>query len=347
MNKRVHVLSVLHLDEAQLARLRSVSPRLDVRQQTLSPEEVWQQPTEHRFEEILPHELEVLYTHTAPFDVRLTPRLRWVQLDSAGVNLLLNTPLWQSDITITSASGIHAIQIAEHVLAMLLAHAHHLPKAFRLQYEALWATGRALDAFISPEIHGQTLGILGYGAIGREVARLASTCGMHVIATKRRDRSPIFDGWTPEGTGDPDGSIPERFYDLEELHTMLPQCDALVLTLPLTRQTRSIIGSAELALMRPHALIVNIGRGALLDQDALIQALKARRLGGAALDVTDPEPLPPDNPLWQMENVIITPHVAGLSVHYNDRITELFSENLRRYLNGEPLLNTVRRELGY
>jgi len=347
MYEPVRVLSVLHLSERHLEQLRSVSPRLVVQQHSISSEEQWLNASRQQLAEMLSPDTEILYTHSAPFDMELVPRLRWVQVDSAGVNLLHNTPLWKSDIPITSANGVHAVQIAEHVLAMLLAHAHHLPLAYRLQDHAQWASGQQLEAFVSPEIRGKTLGILGYGAIGREVARLAAACGLRVLATKRRGQPAIFDGWSPVGTGDPEGRIPEQFYDLDELHLLLPACDAILLALPLSKQTQHIIGKAALSLMRPHAFIVNIGRGVLIDHNELIAALQARRLGGVALDVTDPEPLPAESPLWSMENVIITPHIAGLSTHYNDRIVDLMSENLRRYLAGEPLLNLVRRELGY
>lgn len=347
MNALVHVRSVLHLSERHLAHLQSVSPRLVVQQHSISSEEQWLSASDQQFAEVLSPDTEILYTHTAPFDVRLTPKLRWIQVDSAGVNLLHNTPLWHSDIPITSANGVHAVQIAEHVLTMLLAHAHHLPLAYHLQEQAEWASGQQLDAFVTSELRGKTLGILGYGAIGREVARLAAACGMHVLATKRRGQPAAFDGWSPVGTGDPDGSIPEQFYDLDELHLLLAACDAIVLALPLSKQTQYIIGKAELAAMRPHAFLVNVGRGALIEQNALIAVLQERRLGGVALDVTDPEPLPAASPLWTMDNVIITPHIAGLSTHYDDRVVDLFRENLRRYLNREPLLNLVQRELGY
>ncbi len=161
MNEPVHVVSVLHLSERHLAQLRSVSPRLVVQQYALPLEEQWLRAADQQFTEVLSPETEILYTHTAPFDVRLTPKLRWVQVDSAGVNLLHDTPLWKSDIPITSANGVHSVQIAEHVLAMLLAHAHHLPLASRLQERAEWASGKPLEAFVSPEIRGKTLGILG------------------------------------------------------------------------------------------------------------------------------------------------------------------------------------------
>ncbi len=347
MYEPVHVLSLLHLSERHLAQLRSVSPRLVVQQHSISSEQQWLNASSQQLAEMLSPTTEILYTHSAPFDMHLLPKLRWVQVDSAGVNLLHHTPLWESDIPITSANGVHSVQIAEHVLAMLLAHANRLPLAYRLQDHAQWGSGQQLEAFVSPEIRGKTLGILGYGAIGREVARLAAACGLRVLATKRRGQPATFDGWSPVGTGDPEGCIPECFYDLDELHLLLPACDALLLALPLSKQTHYIIGKAQLSLMRPHALLINIGRGALIDQNELITALQERRLGGAALDVTDPEPLSADSPLWSMENVIITPHIAGLSAHYNDRIVDLLSENLRRYLSGAPLLNLVQRELGY
>lgn len=339
MSRIIRLLSVLQLNDAQLQRLQSVSPCVEIRQQPLSAQQ--------SFSDVLTPDVEILYTHFGNFDLRLTPALRWVQLDSAGVNLLHNTPLWQSDIAITSANGVHAIQIAEHVFSVMLAHSHHLPLSQRLQQSACWAEGPQLEQFVPTELWGTTLGIVGYGAIGRQVARLAHAFGMRVLATKRADRSPAFDGWMLPGTGDADGSIPERYYALDELHTMLAECDVLVLTIPLTAQTYHLIGDAALSALPSHALLVNVGRGSLIDQDALITALQERRIGGAALDVTDPEPLPADSPLWQMDNVILTPHIAGFSQYYNDRAVAMLAENLRRYINGEPLLNLVQRSLGY
>ncbi len=344
--KPVHVLSVLRLSEEQLARLRAVSPRLVVRQRTL-----WNtlaaRVGAQDFAEVLSPEIEVLLTFTTPFELSMAPNLRWVQAQSAGIDMMYNTPIWRSEIAITSANGVHSVQIAEYVLGMLLSLVHHFPAAYRLQSEARWPGMQEKSTFTTRELRDKTLGILGYGAIGREVARLASAFGMRVLATRRTGRPAAFDGWTLPGTGDPDGSIPARFYDLNELHEMLPACDMLVLALPLSAQTRHLIGQAEFALMRPHVFLVNIGRGPLIDHDALVEALREKRIRGAALDVTEPEPLPADSPLWHMENAIITPHISGLSAYYYERLVELFAENLRRYLAGEPLLNLVQRELGY
>lgn len=346
MDRPVHLLSVLRLNEQQLARLREVSPRLVVSQQTLPFDKAYRVASED-FARVLSPEVEILCTYNGSFDIALAPNLRWVQVNSAGVDFLYDTPLWKSEIAITNASGIHAIQISEYVFSMLLAYTYHLPLALRFQAQAHWAADQDRRRMITRELRGKTLGILGYGAIGREVARLASTFGMRVLATKRPESSARFDGWTSPGTGDPDGSIPERFYALDELPLLLPECDMLLLALPLSPPTHHILGSTELALLRSHAFVVNIGRGPLIDTDALIEALQADKLGGVALDVTDPEPLPPTSPLWQMENVILTPHVAGLTVHYEDRLVDLLCENLRRYLHDEPLLNLVQRERGY
>lgn len=346
MDKPVHLLSVVRLNEKHLARLRAVSPRLVVHQQSLPFDKAYRISAED-FAQALSPELEILCTYGGTFDINLAPNLRWVQVNSAGVDFLYDTPLWKSEVAITNASGIHAVQIAEYVLTMLLAHVHHLPRSIHFQTQARWATGRDRSGLITRELRGKTLGILGYGAIGREVARLASTFGMRILATKRATSPASFDGWTSPGTGDPDGSIPERFYDLAELPDLLPECDMVLLALPLSPQTRHILGAAEFALMRPYAFVVNIGRGPLVDTDALVKALQTNIIGGAALDVTEPEPLSADSPLWHMENVIITPHIAGLTIYYEDRLVDLLCENLRRYLHNEPLLNLVQRERGY
>lgn len=342
----VHVLSVLSLSEKHLASIQEISPRLVITQRSLSNDQTYRANTQE-FAAALTPEIEVLYAHSTPFPLDLAPNLRWVQTNTAGVDLLYDTPVWQSEIAITSASGIHAVQIPEYVLGMLLSYAHNFPKAARFQSQAHWPVMPEKIMLSTRELRGKTLGILGYGAIGREIGRLAAAFGMRILATKRAGRPTSFDGWTPDGTGDPTGSIPARFYDLSELHELLPACDMLVLALPLSAQTHHLIGQTELALMRRHALLINIGRGPLIDHQALVAALQARSIGGAILDVTEPEPLPASSPLWGLDNAIITPHISGMSAYYNDRLVELFCTNLRRYLAGEPLLNLVQRDLGY
>lgn len=336
----IHVLCAENLADRHVDQLRDVSPRLAIHI-AKDKEDI---------ASALTPETEVLLASRIAFDLSQAPNLRWVQLFSAGVDHLRDTPIWTTDITLTSANGVHAVQIAEYVLAMMLAHGHHLPHMYRLQLQRTWASDEQRKSLETSELRDATLGILGYGAIGREVARLATAFGMRVLATSRMagtSERPRFDGWTPAGTGDADGSLPERYYSLDDLHSLLQECDVVVLALPLSDRTHHVIGSAELEAMQSDALLINIGRGALIDQEALIEALQAGKIGGAALDVTDPEPLPEDHPLWSLENVILTPHISGGSPRYTDRVVDLFAANLQRYLAGETLINEVSRERGY
>jgi phosphoglycerate dehydrogenase-like enzyme len=338
MSDTVHVLSALKLTDAERDMLQSISPRLVIVDEDLRGSKA--------IEEAITPETEVLLGgYFGSFDLHHAPRLRWIQGASSGVNHLHGTPLWESDVMLTSANGVHAIQIGEYSITMILAHFHHLRTLFRAQDNADWIKGS--ENLVRPrELRDMTIGIVGYGAIGRETARLASAFGMRVLATKRPTSSAHYDGWMPEGTGDPDGTIPERYYSMQELPELLAQSDAVVLTLPLTEATRHVIGKAELAVMQPHALLVNIGRGPLIDQDALIEVLQNKQIGGAALDVTTPEPLPSDSPLWKLDNIIITPHISGLT-NKERRILDLFAVNLRRYIEGQPLINLVNRAEGY
>ncbi len=339
MSDLVHVLCCEQLDAAQVARLEQVSDRLVV--------DVRPVKTGAELEQAFTPETEVLFGIRSDFDPQHAPHLRWIQVPFAGVDSLRGKPVWQSSVQLTSANGVHTIQIGEYVLMTILAHMHRLPQMQRLQWNKQWGSPAERSALMPAELRGATLGIVGYGAIGREVARLGSSFGMRILATQRTPQAQRFNGWSSPGTGDADGSLPEHYYPLSEVHTFLRNCDAVVLCLPLTDATHHVIGAAELAAMRPEALIVNIGRGALIDQAALVEALANKTLGGAALDVTDPEPLPLTSPLWTMPNVIITPHISGMTQHYIDRVLDLFVVNLRRYLDGQPLFNIVERELGY
>jgi phosphoglycerate dehydrogenase-like enzyme len=268
-------------------------------------------------------------------------------MENAGIDHIHGTPLWHTALPIASANGAHLPHLPEYVLTMLLAWAHRLPELLDLQARAHWFPGKDIHQLWPRPVPGRTLGIVGYGAIGREIARMAKAFGMRILATRRAGGSLRYEGYSPPGLGDPEGSLPEAWFTLAELPALLRQSDYVVLGVPLLAQTRHLIGAAELAHMQPHALLINIGRGSLIDQDALLAALQQKRIGGAVLDVTTPEPLPPEHPLWRQENVIITPHMAGHIEHHFDNVVDLFAENLRRYLAGEPLLNLVVRELGY
>jgi len=331
----VHILSTLSFPDALLDRLRSVSPRLVVRQHNTSsvddvPPELWDR-------------VEVLYTISAIPDPARVPDLRWVQLHSAGVNHVRGTPLWASDVTITTASGIHAPTIAEYVLMMMLAFAHRLPRMIYYQGQGEWPSQR-WRKFVPQELRGATVGILGYGSIGREIGRLAHAFGMRVLGTRRgiASESTMY-----ELPGLAAGYEPDRLYPPDQLAEMLPECDYVALTVPYTSATHHLIDEVALRAMKPTAVLINVARGAVVDETALIRALREGWVAGAALDVFEQEPLPKDSALWTMDNVIISPHVAGFTPDYDDRTTTLFAENLRRYLAGEALLNQVERGREY
>ncbi|MGC9333453.1 MAG: D-2-hydroxyacid dehydrogenase [Anaerolineae bacterium] len=336
----VKVLCTLRFSSELLDQLRNVSSQLAVEQQTCRDAgEVAAALVDHPG-------TEVLYTYHVPGDVvDLAPDLQWVQLHSAGADHILHSALMDSDITLTTSSGIHASPIAEYVFASLLAHRWRVPHWTRCQREGEWPSGR-WELYARPELRGSTLGILGYGSIGREVGRLANAFGMRVLAL-RRSPGRADRGYTPNDTGDPEGVIPERIYGPDSLHDMLAECDYVVIALPLTPDTEHMIGEAELQAMKPSAYLVNIARGGIVDEAALIQALCEGWIAGAGLDVFEQEPLPADSPLWDLENVLMSPHVAGFTPRYDERAATLFVENLGRYLGDQPLLNLVEKSKGY
>ncbi|GAB4538091.1 MAG: D-2-hydroxyacid dehydrogenase [Anaerolineae bacterium] len=333
--KPVYVLSTLSFPDELLDRLREVSPRVVVRQHNAPsaddvPAELWD-------------DVEVLYTMSALPDPARAPNLRWVQLHSAGVNHVLDTPLWASDILITTVSGIHAPTMAEYTLMMMLAFAHRLRRMLDYQARGEWPSGR-WQKFVPQELRGATLGIVGYGNIGQEIGRLAHAFGMRVLGVRRRQARNQLKYELPELGG---GHEPDQWYSPDQLPQMLAVCDYVALTVPYTTATHHLIDEGALRAMKPTAVLINIARGAVVDEAALVRALREGWIAGAALDVFEREPLPEDSPLWTMENVILSPHVAGFSPHYDERATTLFAENLRRYLAGEALINQVEREREY
>jgi len=336
----IHVLSTMSLSDDLLERLRSVSSRLVVTQHKAAsadevPSDLWGQ-------------VDILYTLSAIPDRALAPRLHWVQLHSAGVNHLLDSWLWGSDLPVTTISGIHAPNIAEYVMLMLLAFAHRLPGMLHHQARAEWPKGR-WDNFVPRELRGATLGVIGYGHIGREIGRLAHAFGMRVLAVRRGTSAQPLAYQLPElaGAALPAVAEPDRLVTPEHMLDVLAECDYVVLTAPYTSATHHLIDQEALRAMQPSAVLVNVARGALVDETALVRALREGWIAGAALDVFEQEPLPADSPLWGMENVIISPHVAGFTPHYDRRAADLFAENLRRYLAGQPLLNQVERAREY
>jgi len=261
-------------------------------------------------------------------------QLRWIHSTAASVTGVLFPELVASDVIVTNARGLHADAMAEHALAMMLAFARKLHHARDAQRAHEWAQETMWDQ--SPGIGslaGATLGLVGLGAIGGAIAARARALGMRVIAVRRRpaaDAAPAHEQWP-----------------VSRLRELLPRVDWLVLVAPLTPETEGLIGREELSLLRPGARLMNLGRGALVDEPALIEALATRKLAGAALDVFAEEPLPATSALWDMPEVILTPHTSGLAPRYWERAMEQFTANLRRYVAGEPLLNLVDKQAGY
>ena len=291
--------------------------------------------------------VEVLYTNRVLPKPEQAPNLRWIQFHWAGLDHALDEPILQREgMTITSMSGASAPQMAEHAVMMMLALGHHIPDLFAHQKRSEWPSGR-WELFNPLELRGSTVGIVGYGSIGRQIARIVQVFGATVLATKRDVFHPEDNGYMLEGLGDPGGDLVNRLYPPQALGSMLKKCDYVVVTLPRTTATRGLMGAKELAMLKPNAYLVDISRGEIVDHTVLIALLREHKIAGAALDVYPVEPLPADNPLWKLPNVILTPHIAGFSPHYDERAVSLFTQNLRFYLEGQPLYNQLDLKLEY
>jgi phosphoglycerate dehydrogenase-like enzyme len=266
---------------------------------------------------------------SAPDILQLAPRVRWIQSSSSGVgDWIRRLGLVDAPVIVTNAAGVHATPLAEFALFAMLYFAKRWPRMRAEQSAHHWERS-AIDT-----LDGKTVGIISLGQVGRAVARVASALGMRVIGMRRG------------GTAS-DGVHVDRVYPPHELGTLLCESDYLVLSVAHTPETHRMLGPAELALLKPSCVLINIARGTIVDEAALIDALRSGRLAGAALDVFAREPLPADSPLWDMSNVLVTPHSMSTALDENQRLTDLFCDNLRRYLDDEPLRNVVDKVRGY
>jgi phosphoglycerate dehydrogenase-like enzyme len=339
MNDSIQVLITLAFDDELMKRITEVSPRLVIetivaRKVDEISEEVWKN-------------VEVLYTNRVIPDPEKAPNLRWIQFHWAGLDHALDQPiLHREGLLTTNMSGASAPQMAEHAVMMMLALGHHLPDVIAHQKRADWPSGR-WDLFNPQELRDSTVGIVGYGSIGRQIARLLQVFGANVLATKRDARHPEDTGYTMDGLGDPTGDLVNRLYPPQAVCSMIKECDFVIVTLPRTSSTRGFLGANELEAFKPSAYLIDISRGGIIDHTILIPILKEHKIAGAALDVYPVEPLPADSPLWKLPNVILTPHIAGFSPHYDERAAELFIQNLKCYLQEQPLYNQLDPSLEY
>ncbi len=320
------------ISEEQQAQIHKIAPDFEVTQ-TDDKERIAEQIGEWE-----------IVVGAFPFDLLArAEQLRWFQQWSAGADWLLDHPeVQEMDFTLTNASGVHAIPISEHIIAFLLTMARNLPAAWRAQQQKLWMdeneqgadsdqpTYRREDVF---EAAGKTLLMIGVGEIGERAAKIAEALEMHVIALRHNpdQQTPGAD----ETVGD------------DELMDVLPTADVIVSTVPLTDETHQMLDAKAFAAMKDGVYFINIGRGETVDEAALIDALRSGKVAGAALDVFETEPLPQDSPLWEMKNVLITPHSSGATIHYDARAFDIFLDNLQRYVAGDKLKNIVDKSKGY
>ncbi len=269
-----------------------------------------------------------------PKQLACAKRLMWIHSTAAGIAQLLYPELRDSGVIVTNASGVHSIPIAEHVLGLMLSLARRFPDAFRFERESKWAQQEIWDA--APhllELRGAVLLLIGLGAVGKEVARLGRAIGMKTRAV------------TYSGRGDE--TLVEKIYPAANLDVALSESDFVVLAAPETPETHHLMDAGRFAAMKRSGYLINVARGSLVDEKGLIEALQQRIIAGAALDVADVEPLPPESPLWKCPNLFITPHLAGASEHLWERQTDLLIDNLERWFEGRELRNLVDLKRGY
>jgi phosphoglycerate dehydrogenase-like enzyme len=335
----VEVLITIPFSEVLINRLSVISPKINVT--AIAAQKASEISTD------IWAKTEVLYTgHILP-DPELVPSMRWIQFHFAGIDRFIDDPMVRkTGMLITTLSGAAAPQMAEHVLAMILTMSRKIPALINSQKKSEWPKDR-FERFLPFELNGKTVGIVGYGSIGRQIARLLQPFGVNILATKRNAMNPNDDGYIAEGLGDPQGDLVQRLYPPQALKSMLKECNVVIVTTPLTNETEGLLNSGMFSSLKPGSYLVDVSRGGIVNLSDLADALKSGQLAGAALDVFPEEPLPQSSPLWQMPGVIISPHISGGSLLYNERAVTLFSENLHRYLAGLALYNLFDPNRGY
>ncbi|MEW6333612.1 MAG: D-2-hydroxyacid dehydrogenase [Thermodesulfobacteriota bacterium] len=331
-DRRIKVLVATPLEEQILQKIRSVNDRLSVERASglIVAERKGDLSGKAELDRLLA-EAEVLYGYIQHFPRDLHQRvssLRWIQSMTAGIDRLPEA-IWNSPIRVTNTRGIHGTSIGEVVLEMMLMFVKDAPACFQMKRDRQW------KRFNQRLLRDQTAGIIGLGTIGREIARLCKAFDMTVTGIRRSD-----------GTHCPVPHV-DRLYCREQMPELLASSDFVVLALPLTPETRGLIGEKELLQMKPGACLINVARGAIVDEAALVRALEKGSIAGAGLDVFVQEPLPAESPFYNLPNVIFSPHISGYIPDYERRATDLFCENLRRYLGGEPFLHEVDKGKGY
>lgn len=345
---RINYLSTLHFDEDFLQQLADSTKDIDGGVEILQvpctdaaeiPDELWA-------------EVDVLHTSAVFCHPARAPRLRWVQLDTSGVDHLRELPIWSHEvdgrhIDLTTIGGVSPVPLAEYVLWSILGTAHRLPALLDARARHDWPSPQdRWQRMLPAPVRGATVGIVGYGRIGREIGRLASAFGMHVLGVSRTAgrREAARDSYYGGGA-EAAGSV--ELFGPDRLAEVAARSDYLVVVVPLTDATRLLVSAEILGALKDQAVLINVARGGIVDEAALRAGVRSGRIRAAVLDVFDAEPLSPEDPWWDEPNVFVTPHVSGLAPEYSAQVLDIVCENLRRFADGRTLLNLVDRVQGY
>jgi phosphoglycerate dehydrogenase-like enzyme len=328
----MNILIDMRIDERALEMLEAI-PGVAVRRVELPEESSRLLPSE------LIHDCEALFCTFPPENLHEMTRLKFIQISSSGYTQLINKGLPEKNIRAANARGVFDVPIAEWNIAMMVNLARDMRGMMHNQDAECWER----SASHQQEIHGSTVGIWGYGGIGRETARLAKALGMRVQVLTRNGVGRLRNVYCVLGTGDPEGILPDKVFCTKDKADFLRDLDFLVLAMPQTDSTTGIVGEAELRHLPERAFVLNPARGPLIDERALVEALRHHRIAGAALDTHYYYPMPADHPLWQMPNVIMTPHISGssLSPRFLERVWDIFVQNITRLTREQPLLNEL------
>lgn len=315
------------LTDAKLEQIREISPRISI--------------SEGLFKESL-EKTHVIYGHNADFKMEDVPNLQWFQSDSVAIENLMDKPLAKSNIPIANVRGAYTMAVAELAIGLMLTLTRKIQVGKELQLKHEWN----IPAVCGENCYGRTMGIVGYGNIGRHLGRIANAMGMKVLACGNRleRKDPSFH---LPNTGDPEGTIPEFWYHHSQMAEMFKLTDVAVIVLPSTPDTRQLVGKSELSALPAHALVINVGRGSVMDEGALLELLQSGSIAGAGLDVFETEPPAPDHSFWDMSNVVMMPHIASYTSDQLVLASDILIENMSRYLTNRPLVNLIDTSRGY
>jgi phosphoglycerate dehydrogenase-like enzyme len=337
MNEILVLITLPYSDE-HLEQLKALSSRLQVVVQPMRAGE--------ELSEDLLTDVDVLYTSRFIPELEDMPNLRWVQLHHADVNRVADHAIFRSDIEVTTMSGVSAPSMAEYALMVILSLGRRLPFMMEDKDAKVWSSERG-ERFMPNELRESTVGIVGYGSVGRQIARLCRSFGANLLAAKRDLKNLDDEGYSLTGLGDPKAELVERLYPPQAIASMASLCDFLVISVPLTAETRGLVDEKVFSSMKPSSYLIDLSSGGVVDHGALVEALTENSIAGAALDVYPVEPLPEGSPLWEMPNVLLSPHVAANSPKYFDMAIDCFTENMKRFISDQPLLNLFQAERGY